>query len=136
MKYVISTLTDDTRYTNWRHTSGINMPVGDVLVRGGAGRALVDGSRTVTPKGVQTEVSDEDAAFLADHPHFLEHKKRGFVEIHDRSQVPDRAAKEMATDEGSRPRTQADVKADSDKNTPPDGTPALQAVAAKTAPPK
>lgn len=131
-KFVISTLTADTRYTNWKHSSGINMPDGDVLVRGGAGISLRDGSRVVTPLGVQTEVSDEDATFLAEHPHFKAHKKAGFVQICDSSQVPDKAAKDMATD-ASAPKTDKDVAADNKKNTPPGAEP-LTAVAATDKP--
>jgi hypothetical protein len=125
-KYVISTLTAPNRYAGWDKSGGVNVIERSVLVRGGAGIALRDGSNIITPNGVQTEVSDADAEFLANHPHFKEHMKGGFVKIVDSSQVPDKAAKEMATD-GSRPKTGADVKADNDKATGPDAT-TVQAV--------
>jgi len=68
-KKVISKLEAATRYTD---TAALGAP---------------SPPRSVTIKGlhrgaaVVTEVSDADAAFLAAHPHFIEHQARGFVKI-------------------------------------------------------
>lgn len=129
-KFVISTLTAPVKYTGWLQNNGVNTVQKEVLVQGGAGIALTSGAHVRTPQGVQTEVSDEDAAFLASHQHFKDHMKGGFVKICDRSQVPDKAAKDMAEDK-SRPKTDKDVAADNKANDKGDGTPGLQAVGNK-----
>ena len=109
MKHVISTLASDNRYTAWVTQEGVHTVERSVLVRGGAGLVNKHG----TPEGVSTEVSNEDAEFLANHDHFKEHQKRGFVRIVSnsiREPDPDTAAQTMETDEGSRPRTPGDVE--------------------------
>lgn len=124
-KFVVATLASPTLYTGWVKNNGVNMVEKQVLVQGGAGVARGGGAQVITPKGIQTEVSDEDAAWLKDHPHFVAHRKGGFVEIHDRSQVPDRRAEGMATD-ASGPKTDKDVAAENRKTASKDGdAPAL-----------
>ena len=68
-KKIVSRLEAATRYTD---TAALGSPAAprSVLVKG-----LHRGAATVT------EVSDDDAAFLAAHPHFIEHAARGFVKI-------------------------------------------------------
>jgi hypothetical protein len=66
---VISTLEAATRYTAEPSTSGV---LRSVLV---PGRVLRTGAATLT------EISDDDAKFLADHPLFQFHAKGGFVSI-------------------------------------------------------
>lgn len=46
-----------------------------------ARRVVVPGRGSAHRPFVVAEISDEDAAFLADHPHFVEHQRRGFVKI-------------------------------------------------------
>lgn len=115
-KQVMSTLAADTKYTGWVTNAGLNTVLRSVLIRGGAGVA-VKGARQPgdTPQGLRTEVSDEDAAWLAQHKQFIEHQKRGFVRIMNTAQDPDKAAQSMAPDDGSRPKTSADVKKDADE---------------------
>jgi hypothetical protein len=109
-KHVISTLSADTKYTQWGKTPGLNQEGRSVLVRGGAGVALRGaGQQVYTPDGIRTEVSDDDAAFLAAHPQFMQHAARGFVKIVDRPLDADKAAQGMEPDEGSNPKTPEDV---------------------------
>ena len=131
MRHIISTLSADTRYTNWRNDAGLNTADHSVLDRGGAGVALVGGGQIVnTPQGVRTEVSDSDSVFLSEHPQFKEHVARGFVRILSTAVDPEKSAQSMATDVGSLPKTPADVKAAAEINARKveDGTPPLQAV--------
>lgn len=67
-KQIQSTLQADTRYVE-DPPSGISAPRSVVVKGVRRGRPVV------------TEVSDDDAAFLAVHPHFVEHQQRGFVKI-------------------------------------------------------
>lgn len=117
-KHIISTLSRDTRYADWRDNAGLKGVGHSVLVKGGAGITprLIGGRAFMsTPKGVRTEVSDSDADFLANHPHFQRHQKRGFVQIVNAAIDPESVAKSMNLDDPSRPKTPEDVK----KSQPP-----------------
>jgi hypothetical protein len=70
-KQIQSSLQADTRYVDTAARGAPTAPR-SVLVKG-----LCRG------RPVTTVVSDEDAAFLANHPHFVEHQQRGFVRIED-----------------------------------------------------
>jgi hypothetical protein len=110
-KHIISTLSADTKYTQWARGPGLNQEQRSVLVRGGAGVALRGaGQQVYTPDGIRTEVSDDDAVFLAAHPQFQQHMARGFVKIVDRPLDADTVAQRMEDDTGSNPKTPADVK--------------------------
>jgi hypothetical protein len=110
-KHVFSTLNASTAYTDYTNHSGVNTPIRRVLVHGGAGVAQAAGAgvRVFTPQGVRTEITDEEAAFLQKHPDFIEHQKRGHVRIENTARDPDKVAEKMDLDEGSKPKTAADV---------------------------
>jgi hypothetical protein len=128
-RHVISTLSADTRYTGWSKNAGLNTSDRSVLVRGGAGVALMGGGQVVdTPQGVRTEVSDADAVFLSEHRQFRDHVARGFVKILNTAQDPEKSAQSMEVDDGSRPKTPADVAEAAKKAQKDAGTPPLQAV--------
>jgi len=115
VKYVVSTLTADNRYTDWVNENGTNNPVHSVLIKGGAGvadprLAVVLGSGANTKEGVVTEISDTDAEFLQRNPGFKFHQERGFVKIITVNRNPDSVAQKMTKDDGSRPRNENDVK--------------------------
>ena len=110
-KQVYSTLSADTRYVDWQRTPGLNVPGRSVLVRGGSGVALLGaGQHVLTRHGARTEVSDEEAEFLKNDPHFKEHEKRGFVRIENAARDPETVARKMEDDKGSAPKTPDDVK--------------------------
>jgi len=111
-KHVYATLSADTRYADWVTQPGVNTVLRSVLIRGGAGVAIGGSGQIVTPNGVRTEVSDEDAEFLANHKQFQEHQKRGHVRIENVARDPDKVAQKMEPDKGSMPKTPADVKKD------------------------
>jgi hypothetical protein len=107
-------LSANTRYAQWVNQSGLNTIYRSVLIRGGAGIALRGmGQQVFTPSGIRTEVSDEDAEFLATHKQFQEHQKRGVVRIESIARDPDKVAQKMEPDV-SKPKTPADVKKDAD----------------------
>jgi hypothetical protein len=122
-KHVYSTLSADTRYASYDKQPGVNTITHSVLVRGGAGIALRNSGLQqdgVTPNGIRTEVSDEDAEFLMTHGMFQEHVKRGHIRIENVARDPEKMAQKMEPDTGSKPKTQADVQRDADaaaKNT-------------------
>lgn len=106
-KHVISTLGADVKYTRWVNNAGLNTVERAVLVRGGAG---VNNKQGISSDGVRTEVTDEDAAFLAADPMFQFHQKRGHVKIVPIARDPDAVAQSMSKDDGTRPRTEDDVE--------------------------
>lgn len=109
-KHVISTLAADQKYTTWETTHGVGTVLRSVLVKGGASVASPGSGAIITPEGVSTTVSDEDARFLSEHPEFQKHQERGFVKIVGPALDANAVAQKMSKDEGSRPRTAADVK--------------------------
>lgn len=114
-KFVISTLGADTQYNDYTKAGGVNSLVRSVFVKGGAGvagdlRLLGVAGAGQAPRGVKTQVSEEDAAFLANHGIFKEHQERGFVKIINADRDPNTVAQSMSVDEGSRPRTDSDVE--------------------------
>ena len=108
-KYVVSTLSADTRYAGWVNNNGINNVARSVLVKGGARVASRGKGEPVTHEGVLTRVSDEDAKFLSDHAHFKRHQEKGFVKIVNIARDPDTVAQAMSKDTGSTPKTPEDV---------------------------
>lgn len=133
-KYVVSTLSADNRYTDWKNENGTNNPAHSVLVKGGARvadprlAAVVSQTGANFKEGVLTEVSDADAAFLDKNTGFNFHRERGFVKIITINKNPDTVARSMEVDDGSRPRTDADVKKFAKENGKDKGEEKLQAV--------
>ena len=50
-----------------------------VVIKGGAG--VKDKFSLATPKGMVTEVTDEELAFLQKDPHFQRHVRKGFMRV-------------------------------------------------------
>jgi hypothetical protein len=79
-KQIVSTLAGDTAYT--ATPDGTPSAPRRVVVKGVVSRGpFVNGRRQ--PAASITPVSDDDAAFLSAHPHFVEHQQGGFVRIED-----------------------------------------------------
>lgn len=110
MKYVVSTLTAHNKFVDWADAGGGKKIRKAVLVKGGAGVASGPVGHAVTRAGVMTKVSDEDAKFLSEHPHFKRQQEAGFVKIVNAARDPDSVAQSMSTDDGSRPRNVDDAK--------------------------
>lgn len=104
--YVYSTLANSQHYTDYKHGPH-DMPIKEhsVFVKGGTGIAS---KHLITPRGVVTEVSEEDAQFLERNHHFQEHAKRGFVSIERTYVEPEKAASDMDLNDPSAPLTPSD----------------------------
>lgn len=116
--YVFSTLAADVSYTGYAKQENDNVPQVQmaVVVKGGAG---VANKRTlITPRGVVTEVTEEEAIFLAGHPVFQIHLKNGFVQISDAKADGDDAAADMTGRDESAPLVDEDF---SDNDAQPQG---------------
>ena len=112
MPYIFSTLAADMDYTN--HVSGgadlpIELP--PVRVNGGAG---VADKHFVTPRGVLTEVTDEEMEYLQQNPVFKVHVANGFIQIETKKADPEKVAADMSGRDPSAPLVPGDL-ADSDQ---------------------
>ena len=80
--HVYSKLAASVNYTEWlRGGADVNTKGRVVHIEGGAN---VITKSLVTPLGVHTEISEDDANFLRNDEHFKEHEKNGFVTIQER----------------------------------------------------
>lgn len=108
--YVYSTLAADVAYTRYAK-GGADMPIVEeqILIKGGAG---VANDRFVTPLGVATRVTQEQADFLNQDFVFSIHKKNGFVQISETEVDGDKAAADMTGRDHSAPVVAHDLPAD------------------------
>lgn len=109
MPYVYSTLTAGHMYTNWHapnDTTMVRVIVGKpVFIRGGANLANVENAR-FAPKGVMTEVTDEQMEYLEQNSVFRKHKKDGLITTSsERMDAEDVAKGDMQAKDNSAPLT-------------------------------
>ena len=91
--FIFCTLASDVAYTNHAQGGG-DMPIElpPVVIKGGAGIA---NERIVTPRGVATEVTEEQVEYLRANQVFQLHEKNGFVMVSDTYGDPDTVAADM-----------------------------------------
>lgn len=108
--YVYSTLSSDMNYTNHAQ-GGADLPqaLPPVFVKGGAG---VANDRLITPRGVATEITEEQAEYLRANPLFQLHESNGYVQISADNVDPDKAAADMTGRDNSAPIVPQDLPAD------------------------
>lgn len=105
--YVYSTASTNVAYAQYGEAAG-NAPrpvIRRVVVKGGAN---VANKHVITPYGIATQISDEDAAFLATDPNFLRHQKAGHVKLEFRRLDPEVVAGDMQGRDRSAPLVEGD----------------------------
>jgi hypothetical protein len=104
MTYIYSTLSTNQLYTKYATTAGNDMPRVErtVLVKGGAN---VADKNFITPRGVVTEVTDEELTFLKDNKLFNTHLENGYVSIEERQVNVDKVVDNMKPADESAPLT-------------------------------
>lgn len=110
--YVASTLAAAVEYMGFKPQVADNLPTIErsVTIGGGAG---VANKRFVTPRGVITPVTREEAEFLEGHYLFQLHKANGYVQILDsKPSDPDEVAADMTGRDNSAPIVPQDYKED------------------------
>lgn len=105
--YVYSTLANDQRYITWVHGPDIPSEERSIFIKGGTGIA---NDRLITPIGVMTEISEEDAAHLEKNPVFKIHADNGYVQIHRVKSDAEKVAADMSMDDPSAPLTDSDYQ--------------------------
>ena len=108
--FIYSTLTSDMTYAVYRQGEN-DLPEVDkkVYVKGGANLA---NKNLITPKGVVTEVSDEDLALLEANELFQRHKKNGFIIVSQTQADPEKVAQDMTAQDDSAPIREDDPRFD------------------------
>jgi hypothetical protein len=108
MPFVCSTATNSAYYCEYAK-GGADVPVlkKKVLIKGGAN---IGGKSLVTPRGVVTEVTQEDLDFLLKNDAFNRHVKNGFLTVVEQKKQPEaeKVAKDMQPADASAPLTDTD----------------------------
>lgn len=110
MPFVYSTLANDNKYTGYTK-GGADLPrtTYEILIKGGTGVAG-KWTRLETPQGVVTEVTEEEAAALADNVVFKRHQQNGFIFVSDKKADPENVAADMTGRDNSAPLVEADFE--------------------------
>jgi len=122
MPTIISTLSTDVSYTNYRAKSekegGANIALDSVLIKGGANVAqkhLIEAEDGNFYPGFATYVSEDELAVLEGNETFKTHRENGFIKIVKAEKVSvEKIAREVAKDmeaaDQSAPLTEDDYK--------------------------
>lgn len=107
--YVYSTLTCDNNFAIYAQNSNKDLPVVErsILIKGGHGIAT---KQLYTPRGIMTEISDEDMEILLKDYHFKEQVSHGFITYEKRKVEPEKAVANMTEKDGSAPKTPANYE--------------------------
>lgn len=119
--YVYSTLAASVAYTN--HADGgadLPIPLPPVLIKGGAG---VANEHLITPRGVATEITEQQAEYLRGNALFQLHEKNGYVQISTANTDPEKAAADMEARDNSAPMVPPDLPEDMQPSGDGVGTP-------------
>lgn len=116
MYYVYSTATCPIKYVNYVNNSSQDLGVVQkhpngkpmaVVIKGGHG---VANKNLVTPRGVVTEVTDEEMDQLLQDVAFKRHMEAGFMSYDKKNVDPEKKAAAMSDKDGSAPLTPKDFE--------------------------
>lgn len=116
MHYIYSTITCDTAYPLYVENNSKDLgiikkrPDGTpmtVIIKGGHG---VSNKNMYTPRGVVTQVSDEEMELLEQNVNFQRHKKAGFITVDKKEVAPEKKVADMTQKDGSAPLTPKDFE--------------------------
>jgi len=115
MFYVYSTLTSTNIFPHYAPGSSKDLPVilKKIVINGGHGIAT---KQLFTPKGVMTQISDEDMEFLQQDFAFQQHLKSGHITFEKKKVDVEKRADNMTQKDGSSPLTPEDFE-ESDNST-------------------
>jgi len=103
--FVYSTSSNSSAYILFEHAEDMPIEKQRVTIYGGAN---VPNKQLVTPRGVVTEVSDEELDFLMKNDGFLQHMKAGFITVEKRKVDVDKVVANMEPKDKSAPLTSKD----------------------------
>ena len=110
--YICSTITTPVSFVEYSKHVANRTPavVRRVMIQGGAN--LADKKTLQTPRGVPTEVSQDDLGFLLKDPNFLKFMRAGYLTVISDDRDVDRAVRDMMAKDKSAPKTTADYTGD------------------------
>lgn len=98
MAFIVSKLSQSTRYTGWKKgKNGLNQREISVVIKGGAN--VVNKKTLTVPNGVITEVSAEELAFLKTNGAFQRHVERGWLTVLSNKAAAEKLAETQEKDE-------------------------------------
>ena len=102
--YVLSKLTGAQEYNFYAENTaeGVNQVTCSIHINGGAN--LAD-KHFITPDGVITEITEEQAARLKTHPVFKQHEANGYIKIVNTQKEAEEAKKDTEEGDNSSPLT-------------------------------
>jgi len=105
--YVYSTLTSSNIFRFWKESvNGLPQEDGSILIKGGAG---VADKNLVTPKGVMTELDEEEYKRLETHDQFQRMVEGGFIAVEKaEKKVEEVIEKKNLKKDKSAPKTPSD----------------------------
>lgn len=106
--YVFSTLTNDQTYHDYEISESKDiLPTvkSKIFIKGGHG---VAGKHLITPRGVMTEISDEEFEILKNNTDFQLHVKNGFIQAEQRKRELKEVIGDMEQKDKSAPLTPND----------------------------
>ena len=108
-KYVFSTLTASQKYPIYKKVPGRDMLVMEsyVFINGGANLPT---KVLVTPRGVVTEITDEEYERLQQSPGFQQHLENGFLSVEDKSHEIDKVVADLKPKDKSAPMIPEDFE--------------------------
>lgn len=111
MPYVYSTCTCDGTYVEYEpdpeKNKGFSKAIRQVTIKGGHG---VNTRHLHTPKGIVTQVTDDELEFLLRNASFQRHMAAGHITVDKDAVDPAKKAAEMAEGDNSAPLTPKDFK--------------------------
>jgi hypothetical protein len=113
MPLLFSTMTGAVTYTDWKTSpGGLSIAGASVTINGGAN--VAHRKTIITPRGVGTQVTDDELAFLETDPTFKMHKLNGFITIDSVKDIRDAdlAASDMEGRDDSAPDVEQDYLAE------------------------
>lgn len=108
--FVYSTLAANQAYTTYVQSDPNQLPKirKTVLVKGGTG--VTEARHVQTPKGVITEVTDEELEALQENTSFQDHVKNGYITVEARKAKIAKVTESMNKGDKSRPLTDKDFE--------------------------
>jgi len=111
MPYVYSTITASQAYTLYGEAPDGGLPPAKQICIIAGGSNTPD-KHFITPRGVVTQVTDEQLRLLNQCPAYLRHKAAGYLTEDKVERKADVVAKEMKAKDGSAPKTPEDFQED------------------------
>ncbi len=93
MPYIYSTLSADQAYSAYpANLDPRSIPLADKVIHVNGQANVMNHKNFVTPRGVVTELSDEEFAVLKEIPAFKRHKEEGYITVSTKKEEPEKVA--------------------------------------------